>query len=176
MTKALNLLGQNFGRLTVIERVANDKKGDSCWLCKCECGNETIVKGYRLKNGHTRSCGCAKRKFDYSQPLYKSRIYRCYRDMLNRCINQNIVNYKNYGGRGIIVCQEWQDDFMSFYNWSVANGYTNDLTIDRIDNNKGYSPDNCRWATRKEQCNNFRKNTFITYNNETKTISEWASF
>ena len=94
--------------------------------------------------------------------------------MKSRCYRKTCPNYHRYGGRGITICDDWLDDFMNFYNWSMENGYSDELSIDRIDNNKGYSPSNCRWSSAKEQANNTRSTIFLTYNGETKSASEWS--
>lgn len=104
----------------------------------------------------------------------KTRIYSIYKGMKDRCRYKTNDNYERYGGRGIRVCEEWLADYMNFYNWAINNGYKEGLTLDRIDPNKNYEPDNCRWATYKEQANNTRRNNFITYNGETHTLTEWA--
>lgn len=104
-----------------------------------------------------------------------TKLCRIYIAMKQRCYNKNVSQYKNYGGRGIVVCNEWLNDFMSFYNWSMNNDYKEGLSIDRIDNNKGYSPDNCRWVDRKVQANNTRRNILLTYNGKTQTIAQWSN-
>jgi len=106
--------------------------------------------------------------------MSRKRLYGIWYTMKTRCYKEKCINYKNYGGRGITVCNEWQSDFENFYNWALENGYVEGLSIDRIDNNKGYSPENCRWATRIEQANNQRSNHLITYNGKTQTLKQWA--
>ena len=103
-----------------------------------------------------------------------TRIYRIYNNMIVRCFNQNARSYQDYGGRGITVCDKWSHNFQAFYDWAMANGYADNLTLDRIDVNGNYEPLNCRWATKKEQANNTRRNRMITYNNKTQTIKQWA--
>lgn len=174
MVKANDLIGQRFGKLTVIKRLENNYHGNTTWLCKCDCGNEIKVLGYRLTTGQTKSCGCLKSKYKGKQKRIRDIIHSRYHNMKQRCYNPNEKAYKNYGGRGITVCEEWKQSFEPFYDWAICNGFKEYLTIDRIDNNKGYSPENCRWITRKEQNNNFRKNRLITYNGETKTMAQWA--
>lgn len=105
---------------------------------------------------------------------YHTRLYRIYSNMKKRCYNSNMINYKNYGGRGIKVCNEWLDNFMTFYDWAMDNGYRDDLTIDRIDINGNYEPANCRWLTYKQQANNRRNNVYLTYDGKTQTMKEWA--
>lgn len=175
-----DLTGQVFGRLTVISPHHTTRLG-TYWNCKCICGNECVVLTTKLSNGHTTSCGCRKEEINQAisdmnktHELSNSRIYSIYRGMISRCYNNYSTNYKRYGGRGITVCQEWLDDFMNFYNWAMDNGYSDDLSIDRIDPNGNYEPSNCRWATAKEQANNTRSTVFLTYNGETKSASEWA--
>ena len=172
MGKFIDLTGQKFGRLTVIKYV-----GKSKWLCKCECGNEKIVSTTHLKND-TKSCGCLRaentKKRNTKHGFRYSRLYIIWKDIKRRCYNKNSKSYYLYGERGIIVCQEWLDDFMNFYDWAMPNGYKDNLTIDRIDVNGNYEPSNCRWVDRKIQANNKRNNCNITYNNETHTLSEWA--
>lgn len=177
MSKFQDLTGQKFGRLTVIKRVENTKNKDTLWLCKCDCGGETITRITNLKNGNTKSCGCLNKehllKSITKHGLHNEKLYNTWKCIRQRCNNKNNPSYKNYGGRGITICNEW-NDFKNFYDWALNNGYKENLTIDRINNNKGYSPENCRWADKTTQSNNKRNNRNYTYNNETHTMGEWA--
>jgi hypothetical protein len=174
----IDLTGQQFNRLTVIERAENyvSPKGvkQTQWLCQCECGNTVIVTAQKLKSGSTKSCGCYIHDKVTKHGMWKSRIYSIWRNIKCRCNNPNATHYDCYGGRGITVCNEWRQSFQAFYDWAMANGYKDGLTIDRIDNNKGYSPDNCRWVSMKMQSNNTRATHIIEFNGERHSISEWA--
>lgn len=173
--KVRNLTGQKFGRLTVIERAENDKYGKTKWLCQCDCGNYVIVLGCSLVNGSTKSCGCYNREVNANRlkthSLSKSRVYKCWTSIKDRCFRTNCKSYKNYGGRGITICDEWKNDFQVFYDWAMQNGYSDELTIDRIDNNGNYCPENCRWVDMKVQANNTRRNVIM---NNGKTLLEFC--
>ena len=172
MPKFKDLTGEKFGNLTVIRRLNYCQTGLTyLWECKCECGKITIVRGGNLRTGHTISCGCKKGLIKHNK--WDTRLYRIYTNMKQRCNNPKNVWYKNYGARGIKICDSWQNDFMSFYNWSINNGYSDELSFDRIDVNGNYEPANCRWATRRTQQNNMRRNRYLTYNDETHTQAEW---
>lgn len=170
--RALDLAGRKFGRLTAIEKVGK-QNGHITWRCKCDCGNEAVVQGTALKNGYTQSCGClwkeavseyrhgdrrrkAVGKAHTTHGMSNKRIYRIWQAMRNRCGNPNKPDYKYYGGRGISVCEEWKNSFEPFYKWAMSNGYNDTLTIDRIDVNGNYEPNNCRWVTMAEQNKNKR--------------------
>ena len=178
-----NLVGMKFGRLTVMDRESpKSKKAKGLWVCKCECGNVIKVNTSDLKSGNTTSCGC-KRKETLRQLRTKhgesnTRLYNVWSDMKKRCYNTKNVDYKNYGGRGITVCDEWMD-FQNFYEWAIANGYDEtaprgQCTIDRIDVDGCYEPENCRWVDRYIQMNNKRNNRILTYNGESHTLAEWS--
>lgn len=173
-----DLTGQKFGKLTVIKRVENDKNGSARWLCRCECGNEKIVDGGHLRSNKIKSCGCLLTDIlidrNHIHGMTNTRLFHIWQGIKNRCFNKNFQHYKHYGARGIIICKEWKDDFISFYNWSMANGYNDKLTIDRIDVNGNYEPNNCRWIKQSEQCRNRRDTVYITYNGETHTFYEWS--
>lgn len=178
MSKFQDLTGKKFGKLTVISRAEDYIKPNGHkiiqWDCLCECGNETIVRGEYLKSGHTKSCGCDKSiSHSITHGQTNTRLYKIWISMKERCYNPTRNNYYLYGGRGITICDEWLN-FENFYHWSINNGYSNRLTIDRIDNNLGYSPSNCRWATDREQANNKRNNRIIEYNKERYTLEEWS--
>lgn len=176
MGKLKDLTGQKFGKLTVIERAENQGKY-TCWLCKCECGTLITVRSTNLLTGNTKSCGCYKKDkaiIDHTiHNLSNHRIYKIWENMKSRCYRKTTINYERYGGRGIKVCNEWQQ-FEPFNDWAIKNGYKEDLTLDRIDVNGNYEPDNCRWLSVKEQNRNTRTNRLITYKGETHCVSEWA--
>lgn len=172
--KVENIIGQRFGRLVVIENLNTKSHGSTLHRCKCDCGNIKEVPLSYLKSKHTTSCGCLVKELHTTHNLSQSRLYGIHQGMIKRCFGKTNYAYKDYGGRGIIVCDEWRKDFQNFYDWAIANGYKDDLTIDRIDVNGNYEPSNCRWVTRAEQSRNCRKNVYFTYNGITKTISEWA--
>lgn len=178
MGKFQDLTGMKFGKLTVLKRADKGNMKATRWICECECGNIKIVYGADLKSGHTKSCGCYKAEhFIAATSTHRkrnTRLYNIWSNMKQRCYNEKNERYKDYGGRGITVCKEWLEDFMNFYNWAMANGYRDDLTLDRKDTNGNYEPSNCRWATYKEQANNKRNNVVLSYKGEKKTLGEWA--
>lgn len=169
---AKNLVGQHFGKLTVIKRVGT-KHRKALWLCHCECGNEKTVTTDQLTTGQTKSCGCLKNIDKIKHHKTGTRLYIIWANIKQRCYNIKSTSYKRYGARGITLCSEWQQ-FEPFYNWAIQNGYQDNLSIDRIDNNGNYEPANCRWTTRKEQARNTRRNRYITINQKTHCLSEWA--
>lgn len=176
--RAYDLTGEKHNRLTVIKLDHIDKRGNKVWLCKCDCGSNALATTTSLNNGVKQSCGCAMvenmRKIATTHSLSRSRIYRTYTNMIRRCTSPVEIEYHNYGGRGIKVCDEWANDFMVFYDWAMANGYNDKLTIDRINNNGNYEPSNCRWATYKKQCRNKRNNRIVCINGVEKTLIEWS--
>ena len=193
MGKMIDISNQRFGRLVAIEPAGTSKKGRMMWKCICDCGNIAIVDGQYLRRGDTKSCGC--RRYDTSQlepyrhkphrksnaeyvPRYdgyvKPVLYDVWTGMKDRCYNTRNRSYKVYGGKGIRVCEEWFEDFQVFNDWAVASGYETGLSIDRIDNDGNYCPENCRWVTPIEQANNKSNSHKIMYNGETHTIAEWS--
>ena len=168
-----DITGVRYNRLTAVEY-----KGDRKWLFRCDCGNEIILPSSRVKNGSTKSCGCLKKEKNREMVrhgLYKHPAYQVWADMRQRCKNPNIRNYKNYGGRGIKVCDEW-GDFENFCKWADESGYVPGcgLSIDRIDVNGDYCPENCRWVTRHVQDRNKRTNIMIAFRGETKCVQDWS--
>lgn len=174
----LDLTGQRFSRVTVLGSAGSREYGQSKksrWLCKCDCGTEKVFDGSSLMSGNTVSCGCFARerlgKLSATHGMTETRVYRIWQAMLTRCRNKNTVNYENYGGRGISVCERW----LSFENFLSDMGEPETgQSIDRIDNDGNYEPNNCRWATREMQSKNKRSNRVLTLNGDSKTLSEWA--
>ena len=152
-----DLTGQKFGRLTVLS-FSEYIKRRAHWNCLCDCGNEKVIRGSSLKSGHTTSCGCLDRKWLEKHGLTTGgknrRLHGCWSAMLSRCYNPADVGHKNYMQKGITVCEEWKEDFAVFHAWAIDNGYDDTLTLDRRDNDEGYSPDNCRWVSMAEQNQN----------------------
>ena len=182
MNKRIDLTDQHFGRLTAQEPAGHDKDGSVMWLCLCECGATVRVRARSLWSGNTRSCGCLQKE-KARQTLRAAitthggcgtRLHGIYRNMKQRCDNAANPAYESYGGRGITVCEEWAQSFEKFRDWALANGYRDDLTLDRKENDGPYSPDNCRWATMKQQANNRRSNRVFSYNGESHDLAEWA--
>lgn len=173
MSGIKDLTGQRFGSLTA-KKYVGAKDGDAKWLCQCDCGNESIVYANNLKRGTTKSCGCKRYNKVTIHGKSRTRLYNIWGLIIERCTNGNNPSYKNYGGRGITMCDEWRNNFEEFRNWALANGYEENLTIDREDNDGNYEPSNCRWVTRSRQANNKRSNHLLTYDNETHTLTEWA--
>lgn len=180
--KTKDLTGQKFGRLTVLGIDETKETRKTFWICQCDCGNLKSVRADYLQSGGVKSCGCLKRDQDKINltshhlgiPASGTRLYKIWIGMKSRCSDINNPRYSDYGGRGIALCDEWNDDFKAFYEWSHSNCYQDDLTIDRIDNDGNYCPENCRWVDNKVQCRNRRSNINITIGNATKTLTEWC--
>ncbi len=167
-----NLVGKKFGRLTVLRFVDKNQWGNYRWLCRCGCGKEKIILGYNLIRGSTKSCGCLHTKHGNAKNNDKTKTYRSWQNMIQRCINPEHKYYKHYGGRGIKVCKRWLKfpNFLKDMDEHPGKGYS----IDRINNNGNYCKSNCRWATRKEQARNKRNNHLETYNGKTQCLIEWS--
>lgn len=176
-----DLRGKRFGRLVVIDKADcpdGMQKKRRYWKCLCDCGNEKIASTKLLKAGLTKSCGCLAHDIlierNAKHGKFGSRIYNIWAGMKSRCLNENDPKYPIYGGRGIRICEEWKS-FEPFYEWAKNGGYSDELSIDRIDVNGNYEPSNCRWATPAEQSNNKRCNRFISAYGKTMTVAEWAA-
>ena len=173
-----DLTGMVFGRLTVIG-LNKIEKGIAFWNCLCKCGHICVIRSNNLKQGIAKSCGCYKKEVSRQlgkkakHGMSQTRIYHIWKNMRRRCNCETAPDYDRYGGRGISVCNEW-DDFQTFYDWAIENGYAPKLTIERIDNDGNYSPQNCKWATNTEQQRNRSKTVKLAYNGETKALSEWC--
>lgn len=181
MPNAIDLTGMRFGRLTVLSQAESsyDKSGRPVrrWLCKCDCGNTIVTTRQNLRKGDTKSCGCLKsdetKRRLTTHGESKSVLYKRWKAMRKRCQNKNSSDYPHYGGRGIRVCEEWQD-YTVFEKWALTHGYSNELSIDRVDVNGNYEPANCRFVSMKEQCNNRSNNISVTYAGEQYTLSKLA--
>jgi hypothetical protein len=173
----IDLTGEKFNKLTVLELSRIIPKR-SYWKCLCECGNEKIVRADSLKDGSIKSCGCLKKEQDKinldtrTHNQTRTKLYKAWCNMKRRCYDKNNIGYNNYGGRGIQICNEWKNSFISFKEWAYSNGYKDDLTIDRIDVNGNYTPNNCKWSTFIEQCNNRRSNILIEDGEEKLTLKQ----
>lgn len=179
MSKNLtDLTGSRFGRWTVLEYAGRSKRGEVQYKCRCDCGTERVLRRTSLTSGNSKSCGCLSRDVAKERGTThgdsKSRLYRIWAGIIQRCCNdRERYEWEKYGGRGITVCEEWHK-YEAFRDWALSSGYSEDLTIDRINVNGDYCPDNCRWATVYEQNNNKRTSKYISFNGETGTIREFA--
>ncbi len=177
MPKPLNLVGQKFHRLTVISRTINSKQGNTQWTCLCNCGNKVIVIGVNLNHNRTKSCGCLNRelliKTNTTHGLRKTPEYRSWSDIIQRCLNPNNKRYNNYGGRGIKVCQHWNNSFEAFIK-DMRFKPTPKHSIERINNNGNYEPSNCKWATSSQQARNTRRNQNLTFKGKTLCVIDWC--
>ena len=175
-----DLTGKRFGRWTVLSKASSSGKDyKTRWNCVCDCGTKAIVQAGNLLSGASVSCGCYLKEITGNRSRthgdgYGVRLYRIWMGMRQRCNNPNAEKYPIYGERGIKVCLEWNNSYPAFKEWALNNGYAENLTLDRIDNDGDYCPQNCRWLNNKDQCNHKRNNVCITYKGVTKTISQWA--
>lgn len=177
--KAADLIGKKFGQLTVVARGENTSNGKCRWVCDCDCGkrkNKTVTTS-DLLSGRVRSCGCLYKESNKGRNKKHGktgiRLYQIWFSMRQRCNYSSSVGFANYGGRGVTICEEWSD-FQPFYDWAMASGYSDGLTLDRKDTNGSYCPGNCRWVTMKEQQNNRRNNRIVEYGGEKYTLSQLA--
>lgn len=173
-----DLTGKKFGALTVVS-IYGSKDGEVIWNCMCECGNMTIASTGKLNFGSIISCGCVKRnriiERSKTHGLSNTRLYEIWCGMKKRCYNKSSESYDDYGGRGIDICEEWKQDFKKFYDWAMSHGYKENLSIERKNNDKGYSPENCRWATSREQSLNKRNTIYYSIMGINKPLIEWCN-
>lgn len=175
MSHKKEMIGKRFGRLVVIEECGHQVKPSGqkmvVYKCKCDCGNQKIAIGSKLRLGLIKSCGCLKAE----QRVHGAcRLAHIWNNMKARCNNPKSTSYKNYGLRGISVCDEWENDYNKFKQWALNNGYSKELTLDRIDPDGNYCPNNCRWATPEQQANNTRSNVILVYYGTSHTVAEWS--
>lgn len=170
-----DLVGQRFGKLLVIsETTERSSNGSIKWLCKCDCGTEKVIAAKNLVGNKAKSCGCLNRATkNVRHGLSREKAYSIWNAMMSRCYNSNSKSYCNYGQRGIAVCEAWHDPSV-FVEWSKRSGYKEGLTIDRIDVNGNYSPENCRWIPRSEQMSNMSTNHLVEFGGKTQTIAQWS--
>lgn len=172
-------VGDKINDLTMIEpSYTYGKKSRRYAKFQCDCGNIKTIRVYNVTSESTKSCGCKKHinmtPRNIKHGLCYSRLYNIWRKMIYRCKSKSYHEYEYYGGRGIKVCEEWENNFLTFYNWAINNGYKDNLSIDRINTNGNYTPDNCKWSTSEEQGNNKRNNINITINDKTQTLAQWC--
>lgn len=178
MPRRIDLTGKRYGRLTVVEYAGKTNNGKTLWKCNCDCGEIAIIRSDRLKSGETKSCGCERKEKSAERMTIHGnsckRLYKIWRGIINRTSNPKTKVYERYGARGILICEEWKKSFETFERWALENGYEDTLTIDRINSNGDYCPENCRWTDWKTQENNRRNVKKFLYNGEVKTIPELA--
>ena len=183
--KSVFEIGDKYGRLTIQEYAGKAKNGSTLVKCICDCGTEKIVRLCSLKKGGIKSCGffakelLIKRNKDVKYTTHgqsRTRLYTIWCDMKQRCLNKNQKVFKHYGERKISICDEWKNNFNSFYDWAIRNGYADNLTIDRIDVDGNYKPSNCRWATTQQQRRNTRSNVFVEINGVKKVLIDWCGY
>lgn len=176
--KYQDLIGEKFNSLTIIGLSHKTKAGHYYFKCRCDCGYEKVIKAQKVISGETKTCGCRNKGFNFNTMHGITRkephLYSIWNTMRHRCYNPKHHKYQSYGGRGIKVCDEWLNNYIPFREWALNNGYNEKLSIDRIDNDKDYSPLNCRWATCTEQANNRRTTRMLTHNGETKPFMTWC--
>lgn len=175
MKQTTEITNNKYGKLRAIKKVES-RKGREYWLFRCDCGNEKVIRKSHVTSGATLSCGCLNKEAITKHGIgnKNNKIYRLWEGIKRRAFNSNYSQYKDYGGRGITMCEEWAENPLCFYNWCIQNGYKEGLEIDRIDNNKGYSPDNCRFTDRFTQSRNKRSNVVIECNGIKKCLMDWA--
>jgi len=176
MRKLKNISGKKFNRLTVIKIVKRNKSGNVMWLCKCDCGNTKVINGSYLRSGHTKSCGCLQKeiisKINNTHNMTGSGEYKSWTEMKQRCFNKKNCHYKWYGKRNITVCDRWKNSFINFYK--DMGERPREKTLDRIDNNGDYKPNNCQWSTQTEQCRNRRDNRLFVFRGKEVCMTEIA--
>lgn len=167
-----DFIGMKFNHVTVLSRNYERKSKSPYYNCLCDCGRTFVRRKDCIYNPLNKTCGCCQREKHNGT---HTRLYNIYKNMKARCQKTYAKHYEKYGGRGIKVCDEWNKSFNSFREWALNNGYQENLTIDRINNDGNYEPSNCRWVTRKEQSNNLRTNRILYYDGEYKTMAEWCN-
>ena len=173
-----NLIGQEFGRLVVVRLHGTNRHRQTLWACVCSCGRETIVARGALRSGNTRSCGCLHGDMLHGRRIHGKEppaLYQCWLDMKKRCSNKSSIGYRHYGSRGIAVCKQWANDFPAFRAFALSRGWRSGLFIDRIDNDGGYSPGNCRFVVRRANNLNTRRMRIVVWRGETRSLHEWSA-
>lgn len=177
-----DIVGNKYYKLSVCEYLGKNKNSKHIYSCNCDCGKQTVVTRNNLMSGNTKSCGCLYKEINHvtnyihggTSRNKRENLYMVWDSIKSRCNNPNHHAYKRYGGRGIKMCDEWENDYNAFREWSINNGYQDNLTIDRIDNNGNYSPDNCRFVSYKANERNKNNNHKITFNGKTMCLTEWS--
>lgn len=180
MSRLVDMTGKRIGHITVLYRSPHTiyKSKRVAWVCRCDCGKEFLAEGTLLRRGYYSSCGCmrAQRLHDiaFKHGMTNTRLFKIWSCMKQRCYYQKYIDYYAYGGRGIKVCDEWLHSFQAFAHWASTSGYNDSLSIDRINVDGDYTPQNCRWATDIEQANNRHNNHYLLYHGEKHSLAEWS--